>query len=47
MILCHDHEEAIHIHGKNDENVLYIKGSLLCHLALPHFWGKAHMAKNY
>lgn len=47
MFLCHDHEEEFSIHGKNDENVLYIKVSLLCHLALHHFWGKAHMAKNY
>lgn len=47
MFLCHDHEEEFSLHGKNDGNVLYIKVSLLRHLALPHFGGKAHMAKNH
>lgn len=47
MFPCPDHEEEFNMHGKNDENVLYIKVSLLCHLALPHFGRKAHMAKNY
>lgn len=46
MLICHDHEQEFSKHGKNDGNVLYIKVPLLCHLALSHFWGKAHVAKN-